>query len=115
MAIIEHACAGSFDHDDPESPDEVELFSGFLQELQDWADLSSDLEAGDRVRAVFRVNALLQELEQAGFWVFGTREVQRLEGGKGGPSAWPVSSIRIVRASDPNIIKLDVPANTTSS
>ncbi|MBE7506208.1 MAG: HNH endonuclease [Planctomycetia bacterium] len=114
IAIVENACAGSFDHDDPESPEEVELFSGFLQELQDWADLSSDLEAGDRVRAVFRLNALLQQLEQAGFWVFGAREVQCLDGGKLGSSAWPVSLIRIVRASDPSIIKLEIPQGTTA-
>lgn len=113
MAIVDNACAGSFDHDDPESSEEVELFSGFLQELQDWADLSGDLEAGERVRAVFKVNTILQELEDAGFWVFGAREVQRLEGGKGGPLAWPVSSIRIVRASNPGIIKLDLQQQTT--
>lgn len=110
MAIVEHACAGVFDHDDPTSPEEVDLFSRFLQEAQDWADLSADLEAGDRVKAVFSLNILLQELEQEGFWVFGAREIKRIEGGVGGPALWPESTIRIVRATNPEIIEVDLSA-----
>lgn len=42
-------------------------------------DLSGELEAGDRVQAAFRISELVAELENAGFWVFGGREIRRLE------------------------------------
>ena len=90
------------------SPAEVELISGFLQEAQDYGDLSGDLEAGDRVKAAFEMSARLEELEQAGFWVFGGREVRRLEGGVGSPSPFHVAILQVPRADSPEIIKLDL-------
>ena len=104
--ILDRGCAFSFDHDEPESETEVELLSSFLQEAQDWGDLSADLEVGDRVRAAYRISSLLDDLERAGFWVFGEREVRRLEGGVGSPSAFPVSILRVVRSTSPEIIKV---------
>jgi hypothetical protein len=50
MKVVGSSSAFSFEHDEPQSEAEVELLSGFLQEAQDWGDLSSDLEAGDRVK-----------------------------------------------------------------
>jgi len=71
MQTVGNSYASSFEHDEPQSTAEVELLSEFLQEAQDWGDLSSDLEAGDRVKAAYRMSTLLSELEGAGFWVFG--------------------------------------------
>jgi len=105
--IVEGGCAFSFDHDEPQSETEVQLLSSFLQESQDWGDMSADLEAGDRVRAAFRISSLLDDLERAGFWVFGGREVRRLEGGVGPPSAFPVSMLKVVRSTSPEIVKLE--------
>ncbi|MBE3112360.1 MAG: hypothetical protein IMZ46_17940 [Acidobacteria bacterium] len=107
IKIVGNSSAFSFEHDEPESQAEVELMSGFLQEAQDWGDLSSDLEAGDRVKAAYRVSTLVRELEEAGFWVFGGREVQRLEGGIGAPSPFPVAILRVARATNAQIIHGD--------
>jgi hypothetical protein len=104
---VDGASAFAFEHDDLKSPSEVDLVSGFLQEAQDYGDLSGDLEAGDRVKATFEMTARLEELEQAGFWVFGGREVRRLEGGVGAPSPFPVAILQVLRASSPEIIKVD--------
>jgi hypothetical protein len=104
--IVDRGCAFSFDHDEPHSETEVELLSAFLQEAQDWGDLSADLEAGERVRAAFRISSALEDLERAGFWVFGEREVRRLEGGDGASSEFPVSILRVVRSTNPEIVKL---------
>jgi len=49
----------------------------------------------------------LEELHRAGFWVFGGREVRRLEGGVGSPSAFPVAILHVLRADNPEIIKVD--------
>jgi len=110
MKVVGNSSGFSFDHDEPQSAAEVELLSGFLQETQDWGDLSSELDAGDRVKAAYRLSTLIQELEEAGFWVFGGREVQRLEGGVGPPSSFPVAILRVARATNSEIIQVDLRA-----
>jgi hypothetical protein len=45
-------------------------------------------------------------MEDAGFLVFGGREVQRLEGGIGAPEAWPVAILHVRRSTSPEIIKV---------
>jgi len=108
MKIVGNSSAFSFEHDEPQSQAEVELLSAFLQEAQDWGDLYSDLEAGDRVKAAYRMSTLVRELDEAGFWVFGGREVQRLEGGVGAPSSFPVAILRVAHATNPEIIRVDL-------
>jgi hypothetical protein len=108
VAVVDGASAFAFEHDELKSQPEVELVSGFLQEAQDYGDLSGDLEAGDRVKAAFEMSARLEELEQAGFWVFGGREVRRLEGGVGSPSPFPVAILHVLRANSPEIVKVDL-------
>ena len=107
MRITGGAFAYSFDHDEPESDTEVDLIGDFLQEAQDWGDLWSDLEAGGQVRAGYRMSTLIRELQEAGFWVFGGREIQRIEGGEHEPSPWPVAILRVVRDTSPEIICFD--------
>jgi len=110
LKIVDHAYGFQFDHPEPKSPEEAQFLAEFLQEAQDWADLSGDLEAGDRVQAAFRISELVAELEKAGFWVFGGREIRRLEGGISGPSEWPVAILEVRRSTDPEIIKVDLSA-----
>lgn len=107
MKVISDSMAYSYDHDDLEDELEVDLVSGFLQEVQDWGDLSNELDAGERVRAAFRVNKLLMELQESGFVVFGGRETQRLEGGIGGTCSWPIAILRVLRTDNPSIMSLD--------
>ena len=113
--IVGNSSAFSFEHDEPESEAEAELLSSFLQEAQDWSDLYSDLEAGDRVNAAYRMSTLVRDLEMAGFWVFGSREIQRLEGGVGAPSPFPVAILRITRAANPEIIHVDLRPETAAT
>jgi hypothetical protein len=82
----------------------VELLAAFLQEAQDWGDLWGELEAGDRVKTAHRLSTLLRELEEAGFLVFGGREIQLLEGGITPPSSFPVAILRVVRATNPEVM-----------
>ena len=115
MSIVAGSMAYSFDHDEPQSEAEVELLSSFLQEAQDWGELSDDLEAGGRVTAAFRMTTLIRELEQAGFWVFGERETQRVEGGFGPPSPFPVAILRVHRSTNPEIVRVNLQRKTNQS
>ncbi len=104
LKVLENASAFSFDHDEPQSEAEVDLLSSFLQECQDWGDL--DMEAGQKVKTSYRLTEMIRELEGAGFWVFGFREVQRMEGGIGPPCAFPVAILQVISSRSPKIIKI---------
>jgi hypothetical protein len=108
MEVIEGSSAFQFGHDEPNSEAETELIAAFLQEAQDWGDLAADLDAGDRVKAMFRMSNLIGELEQGGFWVFGGREVQQLEGGHGAPCPFPIAILQVLRSKNLAITKVNL-------
>lgn len=98
--IVDGAEMFSFDNEELESEAEVELIGSFFQIARDWGDLSPDLEPADKVRIGFQLTSSIRELEEAGFFVFGTKEVQMLEGGVlPVPSDWTIATLRILRKS----------------
>src|SRR5690606_41674094 len=48
----------------------------------------------------------LDDLERAGYWVFGGQEVQCLEGGIGPPQSFPVAILQVLRSTNPTLIKI---------
>jgi hypothetical protein len=113
LDIVSNAMAYAFDHDELSSPEEVELVGGFLQAAQDWGDFSDELEAGGRVQTTYDLTEALKELEEAGFFVFGGREVQLLEGGaQSSPSNWPIAILRILRKGNKEVIRFDLSENS---
>jgi len=106
--LVMGSYAFSMDHDELKSQEEVDLVGGFLQTVSDWGDLASELEPGERVSAAYTLTQYLQQLENAGFFVFGGREVQVLEGGmQTEPSDWPVSILKVVRKENEEIIHVN--------
>ncbi|MCE5210163.1 MAG: HNH endonuclease [Deltaproteobacteria bacterium] len=104
LNIVHGCCMSSFTHDELHNQEEVDLVGGFFQVIGDWIDIGSDLGPGDRVSMAFDLSQSIKELEGAGFYVFGAREVQRIEGGVASPSAWPVVILRVIRQSNEEII-----------
>lgn len=105
LNLVEGSCGSSFDHDELETQQEVEMVGGFLEVVRDWADIGSDLGPGSRVETVFRLSQEIKELEDLGFFVFGAKEVHEMTGGyAANPSDWPVTIIRILRKNNPEII-----------
>ena len=108
LDLVTSALAFSIDHDELKSQAEVEIVGGFVQEISDWGDTGGDLEPGYRVKVAYDLTHLLEELEQAGFFVFAAREVQLLEGGiEDEPSPWPVAIIHVLRKDNNAIIYLN--------
>ncbi len=106
LNLVLGAYASALDNDDLESDEEVAAVGGFLQDLRDWGEIGDDLEPSQRVQAAFSLSKAVERLDEAGFWVFGGREVHRLEGGRSSPQNWPVAIVRVVRAKNPEIIRV---------
>jgi hypothetical protein len=104
LKVISRAHALHFENDPPNDDSEVELLSNFAQACQDWDDdFGSDVS--DRIRGIFEFDQMIAELEQAGFVVFGNREMQRIVGGVGPPHPFPVAIVKVARATNSNIEK----------
>jgi hypothetical protein len=106
--IIDNAMGYEFDHDEPENEEEVELISGFFQYIQDLGYLLDDFESGERVRHGFEISNLIRELSDHNYYVFGTREIRIVEGGKGAPSNFPIAIIYLKQKDNKTILKFDL-------
>lgn len=106
------SCHGyDFDNDELHNEAEVDLVGAFLQNAQDWGDLLSDMESGERVRTKHVLSQELQELEDNGFWVFGgvvSRKV-KLEAEI---ATLRISVLRVLRSDNPEIIKVGFDSTT---
>ena len=106
LDIVTNACAYAPYYDNLHNRTEDELIGGFLQNAQDWGELGLD-SVHDRMHAARCLDDHIEELARAGFWVFGCREQQILEGGTGPNKDWPVAHVQVLRDSNPEIIVLD--------
>lgn len=104
LNIVEGSCAGSYDHDELETQQEVDIIGGFLEVIQDWVDIGTDLGPSNRTETAFRLSETIKELDELGFFVFGAKEMQEMTGGySGNPTDWPVCMIRVVRKTNSEI------------
>jgi len=108
LRATDNTLALAVDHGSPSTESEMELVSGFFQQLQDWDDIGNDLGPGERIRMEFQFTERLKELEAAGFWLFAAREVRRLEGGIAQPTAFPTVILKLVRSTDPGIQSINL-------
>ncbi|MEX2160897.1 MAG: HNH endonuclease signature motif containing protein [Anaerolineales bacterium] len=105
FSAIHNSSAFNFHNDEPKSEEDVGLLSDFFQELQDWGDLSSILEAGDQVRTKFRLTQLLDEIRSSGYKVFAGKEFAQLEGGYSDPMPFDIAIVYVLQKDNPAIIK----------
>lgn len=108
LDVVANAMAYSFDNEELKSQEEVNLVGSFLQEAQEWGEFGADLETGDRINAAYSLTKSLQVLEEAGFFVFGGREAQTIEGGyQPDPTNWPIAILKVLRKDNQDIIRLN--------
>ncbi|MBM4310424.1 MAG: HNH endonuclease [Deltaproteobacteria bacterium] len=104
LNLVEGSCAGSYDHDELETQHEVKIVGEFLDIIRDWVDIGSDIDPSGRTEMAFRLSQTIKELEELGFYVFGAKEVRAITGGNSeNPVNWPLSIIRVVRKTNPEI------------
>ncbi len=103
-----------FDYDEPSNKDELEFLSSFMQNLQDRADIGDEMEYGERVETSYNLSQDIQALEEKGFVIFGKRETKKLKI-SGVEDYWEIAIIRILRNTNPIIIKIDLPQSSDES
>lgn len=106
LGIVTNAFAFALHYDSLRNETEEELVFNFVENAKDWGELGLD-SMRDKMHAARCLDEEIKELEQAGFWVFGVREKQILEGGKDPSIEWPVAHVQVLRNSNPEIIRLD--------
>lgn len=102
LNLVDGSCASDTSYDELETHDEVELVSSFFSWVQDLDVLSGELALS--VQTGFELTKMITELEEAGFLVFGARELRILEGGIGEPIDSPVAIFRVLRKTNSEII-----------
>ena len=70
--------AYKIDYEIPRSSDDAELVSAAIQEIKDWGEIWSDLDTCQQIKAAFRLNELISEIETQGFVLFGLNTKERL-------------------------------------
>jgi len=110
LNIVVGAHTYSFDHDELSSEEEVKIVGEFFDIVNDWGDISPELGPGFRVEATYRLTNLIKELDDAGFWVFGSREKQILVV-NGQESSWSMSIVHVIRKTNSEILKISIPKN----
>lgn len=105
LDLVSGTYAFSMDHDELNSQGEVDLIGSFLQNVSDWIDILDEAEPGYRVEIAYNLTQSIKEMEESGFFVFGGREVQLLEGGiEDEPSNWPIAIVHVLRNDNKSII-----------
>lgn len=107
--ILFEVHAFQFDYDPFQTQEEMEVIAGFLQDLQDWGELSgmTVFEVGYRVEKGYEWNTNIKKVEDLGFYLFGERQQRRLKPEKEGqPLIWEVAVILVLRKDNPGIIDL---------
>lgn len=105
--IIREVAAYRFDHCDFNSQEEADFVSGFLQNIQDWGEVSGfgDFEIGRQIQLGYDLNKDIEELEQHGFFLFGERRSSRMtNANKDDLGIWDIATLIVLRKDNPMII-----------
>jgi len=100
--VVGGSYAFIFEHDELDTEEDAKLVGGFLQTLQDWGDLWSELDSGQHVEARF---SMTKEIKEAGFLIFGVCENRRMKSGDK-VFDWPVAIVAVVRPTNAGITEL---------
>lgn len=83
---------------------EAETVGGFVELVQDWAEIWREVAISDRLRTDVDLTRRLEGLRAHGFIAYGTRRTDELTGGLYGLAAWETCVLGIFRADDPRVL-----------
>lgn len=74
--------------------------------MRDCGDVRADLEPIQKARIGLELTNSIREIEEAGFYVFGGKEIHRLEAGNEPPLPWPIAVLRVLRKNNDSIVSM---------
>lgn len=92
------------DYSDDLTDEELDLVSCFIQNVKDWAELSQEMEPSQRINASRDIDREMKILRQFNIFAFAAVEKQKIIGGVGGESPFPVLHLSVNKVSDPNVV-----------
>jgi hypothetical protein len=98
------ACAFYNDYSDDLTDEEVDAVSGFIQNVKDWAELAREMEPSQRINASRDLDKEIKALRQFNIFAFAAVEKQKIVGGTGGESSFPVLHLSVNKANDSNVV-----------
>ena len=105
--VLDGCCAIEYTYDDNLSREDILLSAGFLQEIQDYVDIYSELNVSSKIEAALSLDSYIESLEKAGVWVFAGRENRILAGGTvGATENFPVLIISILDSKNWEIVRI---------
>lgn len=104
--LMQDCCAIEYDYDNKIVKENIPLISMFLQNVQDYIDIYSELDISSIFNAQSELDKNLTELSNSGIWVFADRENRIITGGKGNPDNFPVIILHILNNDDEQIIRV---------
>lgn len=111
VEIFEGTYGYRFSNEDPRNCEDAEFIADAVQNIHDWSEIWSDIEAGSKVKAMFELGELLKELEEKGLWVFGLRTRAKFKlprrNGASSELAGGVCNIHIAYADSKRVIVLN--------
>ena len=105
VAIIRGTHVFEFSHDDLETEEEVEIIGNFLQMIQDYGDMSDDLDIKGVIQLEFMISDAIRSIANDGWLVFGGRETRKLRNSEEA-SPWFVGKVSVIRKSSLKIKNL---------
>lgn len=78
LAIVTGAHLFGFSQDEIRSPEEVGVLGEFFEILRDYGDVDDEIGPKQQLQMAFDLNAMLEDLDNLGIWVFGGRVVRKV-------------------------------------
>lgn len=103
--LIDGAHLFDFDHDEVQSSKDAELIGNFFEGLKEWSDILSDIGFSERIKLGIDYTGYIQELQSAGFTLFGLRRSVRLRSNENKDMGlYDVASLLVLQSDNPGII-----------
>ena len=102
MRIIGGAYGCDFQHDELKTEEEVEVVGNFLQELEDYGDIYSEMAASEKTKCTFYISQQMKELDRLEFVAFVGEYTKKYQV-PDGVMNFPIAVIRVVRKTNPAI------------
>lgn len=100
--------AQNFDYPEDLNASQADAVGRLLDYLRDFAEIASDLEPSDTIRAEQEINQKLRELAELGLSVFVGRYRASFALGSNQPVAWRVGVVAITATANPRIVRTGV-------